>query len=209
MATYNPIPVFAIERLRIGLDGQGVRTLIGTAGCPLHCQYCLNPQSWNGTELFEYYTPEQLYEKVKMDSLYFEATGGGLTIGGGEPLLHMGSLARLATFCPATWSLWVETSLYAKEEAVLLAAGIFDHFLVDIKTTNPDIYRRYTGGDVSVALENLKYLLDLVGPERITVRLPQIPGYVTAENCTESEKLLRAMGIQNMDYLVYEKGGIF
>ena len=129
------IPVIGIERLRMQTDGTGVRTLIGTHGCPLRCQYCLNPQSWNGTKKPTLYTPEQLFQKVFIDNIYFQATNGGITIGGGEPLLYIDALSQFVDMCPNNWNLWIETALNVSCDSVIQASNLFDHFLIDIKTT--------------------------------------------------------------------------
>ena len=103
------------------------------------------------------YTPEQLYDKVRIDNLYFQATGGGLTIGGGEPLLYMPAIEKFASLCPDTWSLWAETALNVNQELVTKASAVFHHFIVDIKTTDAAIYKDYTGRDMTRALDNLLY----------------------------------------------------
>lgn len=197
------LPVIGITRLRMDTDGPGVRTLIGTFGCPLRCRYCLNPHSWQENSRREAYTPAELYEKVAIDSLYFQATGGGITIGGGEPLLHMSAIEEFVALCPDSWNLWAETSLNVPREAVETAARVFDHFIVDIKTTHPEIYRSYTGGSLAPAMDNLLYLRDTIGPERITVRLPRIPGYVDDQQQEESAKWLRERGFENLDLFTY------
>lgn len=199
------IPIIDIERLRFGIDGPGIRTLIGTAGCPLRCRYCLNPHAWDGSALVVLYTPDQLFREAAVHDLYYRAVGGGLTFGGGEPLLHVQALAKFKKLCPDIWSLWAETSLHIPTEQITLAAKIFDHFLIDIKTTDQEVYRRYTGGgDLSLVLENMR-LLALLGPERITVRLPLIPGFVTEEDRLASAETLQGIGIRNIDYLVYSQ----
>ena len=66
-------------------DGIGVTTLVAAYGCLLRCQYCLNPHSWQQETNQCEYTPEKLLNEVKQDNLYFLATGGGITFGGGEP----------------------------------------------------------------------------------------------------------------------------
>lgn len=198
------IPVIGITRLRMDTDGPGVRTLIGTYGCPLRCRYCLNPHSWQENSRRTAYTPAQLYEKVAIDSLYFQATGGGITIGGGEPLMHMPAIGEFAALCPKSWNLWTETSLNVPRQAVEAAASIFDHFIVDIKTTNPQIYHAYTGGDLTIALDNLLYLRDTVGPDRITLRLPRIPGYVDAHLQKISADRLQSWGFEKPDLFTYK-----
>ena len=60
-----------------------------------------------------------------------------------------------------------------------------------------------------MAWENLKLLVQLAGAERITVRLPLIPGYVTAQDRSASAEAVRALGITDIDYLTYQEEGIF
>ena len=88
-------------------------------------------------------------------------------------------------------------------EKVETAAGCIDHFYIDCKDTNPDIYRRYTGQDNARMLSNLQRLAAWIGPERIMVRLPLIPGYNTDADRQKSEALLRSMGIRHFDLFTY------
>ena len=199
----NYIPVIGIDRLRMATDGKGIRTLIGTFGCTLRCKYCLNPHSWNSHSKPMIFTPEQLYNKVRIDNLYFQSTGGGLTIGGGEPLLYMPAIEKFAALCPETWSLWAETALNVNQDLVTKAGGVFQHFIVDIKTTDAAIYKSYTGMDLKNAFDNLLYLKNLVGSERITVRVPVIPGYTDSEQQLESINLLTSMGFSDIDVFTY------
>ena len=184
-------------------DGTGIRTLIGTYGCPLRCKYCLNPQSWDGRSKPSLYTPTQLYEKVRIDSLYFQTTNGGITIGGGEPLLYMPAIKSFASLCPDTWSLWTETALNVDQELVESASKVFDHFVVDIKTLDAEIYKEYTGRDLKQSLDNLLYLQSVVGSDRITVRIPLIPGYTDVASQEKSTKELVSLGFTNLDTFTY------
>ena len=84
----NLVPILGVNRHRLLIDGEGVTTLVAFHGCPLHCKYCLNPQSLSDDFDFPLYSCEQLYERVKVDELYFLATRGGITFGGGEPCLR-------------------------------------------------------------------------------------------------------------------------
>ena len=117
--------------------------------------------------------------------------------------MHMPAIGRLAELCPEEWNLWAETSLQVEPETVKQAAGVFDHFLVDLKTADPEIYRAYTGGSVDLVLEKLKLLLELAGPEKITLRIPRIPGFADEDSCKASEEIVRAMGITDIDRLIY------
>ena len=80
-------------------DGQGITTLIAGAGCPLNCRWCINKRLLREATA-EAVTAEELLERVKTDDLYFRATGGGITFGGGEPLLHASFMRRFRDICP-------------------------------------------------------------------------------------------------------------
>lgn len=196
-------PVITCSRLRMQTDGKGVTTLVCFHGCPLRCHWCLNPFSFAPETKRTMMTPAQLYEQVRIDQLYFLATGGGITFGGGEPLLYADFLRQFRQICGAHWHLCAETSLNVPWENVETAAGCIDHFYIDCKDTNPDIYRRYTGQDNARMLQNLQKLLSLVGPERITVRVPLIPDFNTDKDRQSSVELLKQMGTTQFDLFTY------
>ena len=81
-------PIYAIDRHRLATDGKGVTTLVAFHKCLLKCKYCINPQTWQIDKISKKMTAKELYDEVKKDNLYFLATGGGITFGGGEPCLH-------------------------------------------------------------------------------------------------------------------------
>ena len=202
--TDTPVfPTAAISRLRMTTDGDGITTLVCAWGCPLRCEYCINKFTWGENTKIDWYTPQELYNKVKLDSLYFEATGGGVTFGGGEPLLYADFFPEFRTLCGTRWNLYAETSLCVPEKNVRTAAEVLDGFIVDIKDTDPAVYRAYTGKDGSIAMNNLLLLVTLTDPAKIRVRLPLIPGYNTDENRDRSEEILRRMGITDIDKFDY------
>lgn len=196
-------PVIAVSRLRMKIDGPGITTLVCFHGCPLRCHWCINPFSFAPETKRNHMSAQQLYEQVRLDELYFLSTGGGVTFGGGEPLLYPAFLYDFRRVCGGQWHLCAETSLSVPWENVEQAAACIDHFYVDCKDTDPAIYRRYTGQDNALMLENLERLLALVGPERITVRVPLIPDFNIEENQQRSRATLEAMGIRNFDLFTY------
>jgi len=196
-------PTAAISRLRMATDGEGITTLVCARGCPLRCAYCLNKFTWDEGTGAERLTPRELYDKVRLDSLYFEATGGGITFGGGEPLLYADFFPEFRKICGTGWKLYAETSLCVPEENVRIAAEVMDGFIVDIKDTDAEIYRAYTGREADTALNNLRLLADLTDRSKIRVRLPLIPRYNTDENRDRSERLLRKIGITDIDRFDY------
>ena len=196
-------PFFGVSRHRIGTDGKGVTTLCTFHGCPLRCKYCLNPQGLDPDTVCKQYTPKELYDKVKIDELYFLATGGGITFGGGEPLLNPDFLEEFRKICGPDWHLTVETSLNISPSTVERMALVLDEFIVDIKDTDPVIYQSYTGLPNDRVLSNLARLIALVGTDRITVRVPKIPHFNTEENRESSKKLLSEMGIIHFNLFDY------
>ena len=195
-------PLLAVERLRMGTDGAGVTTLVASKGCPLRCRWCINEALLREAKP-ESVTAAELIERVKIDELYFLATGGGITFGGGESLLHADFIRRFRELCPPRWRLSAETSLAVPREKVETASGALDFFIVDSKDMDAEIYRRYTGGDGALMEDNLRFLLDKVGPERVLVRVPRIPEYNTPEDQARSAEKLRALGVTKLDLFDY------
>ncbi|MBO2518005.1 MAG: radical SAM protein [Clostridiales bacterium] len=194
-------PLITLSRHRMETDGEGVTTLIAGAGCPLRCGYCINRKLLEKDA--ERVTPRELYDRLKVDDLYFRATGGGVTFGGGESLLHAGFIRAFRGICGDAWRIWAETSLAVPEELVRTAAECVDHFIVDIKTLDREIYRAYTGGDMELALNNLLLLKELAGPERILVRIPLIPAYNTRADQEHARALLAEKGFSQFDLFDY------
>lgn len=195
-------PLLSISRLRMGSDGAGVTTLVAGAGCPLHCRWCINRRLLREAPAASV-TAEELLRRVEVDDLYFRATGGGVTFGGGESLLHAAFIRRFRAVCPEAWRITAETSLAVPREHIALAADAVDLFFVDCKDTDGEIYRRYTGGEASLMKENLRFLLERKGPEAVIVRVPRIPGYNSAEDQQRSAARLRAMGVTRLDLFDY------
>ena len=195
-------PLLSISRLRMGSDGAGVTTLVAGAGCPLHCRWCINRRLLREAPAASV-TAEELLRRVEVDDLYFRATGGGVTFGGGESLLHAAFIRRFRAVCPEAWRITAETSLAVPREHTALAADAVDLVFVDCKDMDGEIYRRYTGGEVSLMRENLRFLLERKGPEAVIVRVPRIPGYNSAEDQQRSAARLRAMGVTRLDLFDY------
>lgn len=195
-------PLLSLSRLRMGTDGTGITTLAAGAGCPLDCRWCINRRLLREAHAAPV-SARELLERVKIDDLYFRATGGGITFGGGESLLHAAFIRRFREICPAEWKIYTETGLAIPSEQVETVLDGIDEFIVDCKSMDPEIYRRYTGKDSSLMISNLRILLDGVGPERVTVRVPLIPEYNTKEDQERSAELLHAMGFTKLDLFDY------
>ena len=195
--------IAGVSRLRIAVDGEGVTTLVGFMACPLRCRYCLNPQTLKADSPHREMTPEQLYEEIRKDELYFLATGGGVTFGGGEPLLRPDFIRAFRSLCGPDWKLNAETSLNVPEDNVKALMPVLDHWIIDIKDMDPDIYFKYTGRDNACVRNNLKLLSDAGLARRCTLRIPLIPDYNSDTDRDRSISELEALGFRTFDRFRY------
>lgn len=196
--------IIGISRHRLSTDGDGVTTLVAFHTCPLCCHYCLNPQSLGDSDRFKEYTPQSLYDEVRIDELYFIATNGGVTFGGGEPVLRPDFIRRFRDLCGPAWRLTLETSLNVPQENIEALLPVVDSWIIDIKDMDADIYRQYTGRDNSRVLSNLRFIAEAGRQKDCTVRLPLIPDYNTDADREESRKALSAFGYSKFDLFTYQ-----
>mgnify|MGYP003174614884 FL=1 len=193
-------PLIGISRHRLTTDGEGVTTLVAFHGCPLRCKYCLNPQSLHSEGIWKHYDCMQLYE----DELYFLATHGGITFGGGEPCLQSDFIYEFRQLCGQEWQLSVESSLNVPQENIEKLLPVIDYYIIDIKDINNDIYQQYTGKENEKVLNNLHYLIEHGKNEQIIVRTPIIPVYNSESDVDNSIRLLKEMGITQFDRFTYK-----
>ena len=196
--------LIGLSRHRIGVDGTGVTTLVAFHGCSLNCKYCLNPQALSPEGVWKRFTPEELFRVVSKDDLYFRATGGGVTFGGGEPLISYKEILLFRSVClnhGKKWKFNIETSLNVPRVFVEVMTDAVDHWIVDIKDVNPEIYKAYTGMDNEQVISNLQYLID--NNAKITARVPLIAGFNTESDVDNSILSLQGMGITDIDRFTY------
>lgn len=196
-------PFIAINRHRLTTDGEGVTTLVGFHGCPLHCEYCLNAQCLQADGVWCRLTPGELYSEVEIDDLYFVATGGGICFGGGEPLLRSDFIKAFAEIMNPEWKLTIETSLNVPLENVKTIASLVQMWYVDIKDMNPDIYKAYGCKENKQVVSNLQWLAENGYADKVIIRLPLIPEYNTDEDRQQSQQQLEKMGFTNFDKFNY------
>ena len=197
-------PLIGISRHRLTTDGEGVTTLVAFHGCPLRCKYCLNPQSLHSEGIWKHYDCMQLYEEVRLDELYFLATHGGITFGGGEPCLQSDFIYEFRQLCGQEWQLSVESSLNVPQENIEKLLPVIDYYIIDIKDINNDIYQQYTGKENEKVLNNLHYLIEHGKNEQIILRTPIIPVYNSESDVDNSIRLLKEMGITQFDRFTYK-----
>lgn len=195
--------IIGIGRHRIVTDGDGVTTLVAFHACPLRCRYCLNPQSLGDDSRFRDYTPELLYDEVSIDELYFLATNGGVTFGGGEPCLRHEFIREFRRLCGPAWQINLETSLNVPSANVEALLPVVNTLFIDIKDMDNDIYSRYTGKGNSMVIDNLRLITESGRQDDCMIRLPQIPDFNTDADRASSRDALEALGFSRFDLFTY------
>ena len=90
-----------IQHFSIG-DGPGIRTTVFLKGCNLRCPWCHNPETLSA-EVNEQYgrvcTTESIVNEIMEDMVFYQESGGGVTLSGGEPLLQADGCGEIAKLC--------------------------------------------------------------------------------------------------------------
>ena len=194
------------ERLRYNTDGTGVRTLIIMPECQLECKFCINNHLVNKYPRKGKMTVDKLYINLKKDCVYFEMSGGGITFGGGEPLLQPKFIAEFKRKYPMI-SIDVQTSLNVPFENIKMIKNCIDVWHIDIKDMNNDIYQKYTGSDNALVKQNLHQLIKSVPSEKLHIRVPIIKGFNTEDDVRKSVSELNKMGLLNIEIFKYTSKG--
>lgn len=194
--------IMGINRHRMGTDGKGISILITFYGCPLNCKYCLNPQCKSESTPCTYIEPNDLVNLLMVDDIYFKSTGGGIVFGGGEPLLNAEYIKEACDLVPLQWKIRIETSLNVKWDKIELLLPYIDQWIIDIKDSNTEIYKNYTGVDNLKVYDNVLRLSHKTGKEKLLIRIPKIPNYNTEKDIQESVKLYSNLG--NIDIFNYK-----
>ena len=202
MDTYRE-PIIGISRLRMGTDGHGIRTLVAFHGCSLSCKYCLNPRCLQPTAKEMFMTPEDVMYEIKKDELYYIATEGGVTFGGGEPLRKSKFIVEVLKLGAEKWNIAIETSLQVGIKDIEMVLPYVDQYIVDIKDMNPQTYTDYTGANNSVVKKNLKLLIDYGLADKIICRIPLIPRFNDERAQGKSKEELIQMGMKKFDLFTY------
>jgi pyruvate formate lyase activating enzyme len=120
-------------------------------------------------------TVAEVWDAVRRDKMFYDTSGGGVTVSGGEPLLRPGFIRELFELCHGEGiDTCIETCGFADPLAFQEVLPVTDHFLFDLKLMNSDDHAKYTGAPNTIILKNAELLLDL-GAD-VIFRQPLIPG---------------------------------
>ncbi|HZC54065.1 MAG TPA: pyruvate formate-lyase-activating protein [Mycobacterium sp.] len=157
-----------------GTDGPGTRFVAFLAGCPLTCLYCHNPDTRtrrSGRPV----TVEELYRRVAKFYTFLRAAGGGVTVSGGEPLLQPAFTEAFLTRCHQTGlHTALDTCGYLGTRASDALLDATDLVLLDIKSSEPNTYRRITARPLQPTIDFAHRLAER--GNRMWVRFVLVPG---------------------------------
>lgn len=174
-------------------DGDGIRTIIFFAGCPLHCQWCANPEGiYTNNNLVKKYSVEELLKIIERQEIFYRYSGGGVTFSGGEATLQQDILTELVNrLYNKAINMAIETSGYFEFEEVEDILEKLDLIFVDIKHMNDSKHKMFTGISNKKILDNITRFNKV--NDNIVVRIPLIVGVnADKENIIETAKFVKA-----------------
>ncbi len=190
-----------------GVDGPGTRFVLFTAGCPLACAYCHNPDTQtmrNGTRT----SVDDVLQRIGRYRSFLTTAGGGVTISGGEPLLQpafTGAVLAGAQEMGLHTALDTSGALGARASDALLDAT--DLVLLDIKAIDPALYSNLTRGRLTPTLQFAERLARL--DKSVWVRFVLVPGWTDApDHVRRLASYVAGLGnVERVDVLGYHRLG--
>lgn len=189
------------------VDGPGIRFIIFTQGCNLKCKYCQNRDTWD-LKVGKDYTVKELIQQILKFKEYMQASGGGVTVSGGEPLLQPDFLIALFTeLQKINISTCIDTSgMVALTDKIKKVINLTDIFLLDIKSINDETCRWLTGVSNKLELEFARYISEK--GKRIWIRQVLVPGITDKEeDLLELKRFLETLNVEKVDILPYHTLG--
>ncbi len=165
--------VFDVQRFSIH-DGPGIRTTVFLEGCPLRCGWCQNPEAFGHGHAKPMLIAAILAEVLK-DESYYALSGGGLTVSGGEPLLHLAPVRALLEGAKGRGlHTCVQTSGAVPQAHFAGVLDLVDLFQFDLKHMDSPRHRQLTGVATERIHANAAWLLQQGA--NVQFRMPLIPG---------------------------------
>lgn len=211
--------IFDIQRFSIH-DGPGIRTIVFLKGCVLRCRWCCNPESQNREietmivhgkpkQIGKDVTVSEVMEIVEKDRPYYDRSGGGLTLSGGECLMQPDFAAALLRAAKGRGiNTAIESTGCASFETISKLLPFLDTYLMDIKHTNSAKHKEFTGVTNELILKNAMQIAES-GMTNLVIRVPVIPGF--NDTVEEIESIARfaagLKGVKKMHILPYHRLG--
>lgn len=196
-----PSNAISNQLYRVSLD----RDICTTCG---NCiDYCVN----NAREIVgEEYSIKQLVKEIEKDRMFYEESGGGVTLSGGEVMCQdIECISKLSRVCKDRGiHIAVDTCGYAKFDNYERILEFVDLFLYDIKLIDEEKHIEFTGKSNKLILENLKKLSEKGA--NINIRIPLIEGVNVDDENIEVKKIIefiKPLNIKKVNLLPYHSIG--
>ena len=192
------------------VDGPGIRTVVFMAGCKLRCRFCHNPDTWAPGE-GSVFTPEKLLGRLMRFRTYYEASGGGVTFSGGEPLMQPEFLLETLHLCrEAGIHTCLDTAGVSETGEEMLRRILEETCLVlfDVKDFEPVGYQALTGQPMDKADRFIQLVQQIGVP--IWVRHVVVPGLNDSEQHLQGLKAYvdSLQGVERVELLPYHLLGV-
>jgi pyruvate formate lyase activating enzyme len=174
------------------------------------CTYCMECVKVCSTKALEcvgsYMRVSEVVKEVRKDFLFYQNSGGGVTISGGEPLLQWKFARDILQSCKEEGlHTALDTTGYASWKVIREVLKYVDLVLYDLKHTDNDLHLKGTGVSNNLISENLKKTASTV---RTWLRFPVLPGYNDSiKNAEKVACLASKLGIEKVSLLVYHEWG--
>ncbi|WP_313799311.1 pyruvate formate-lyase-activating protein [Cytobacillus sp.] len=197
------------------VDGPGIRFVVFTQGCLLRCQFCHNADTWEiGTG--KQMAVSEIMSELKSYLPFIEASGGGITVSGGEPLLQIPFLIKLFKECKkagihttidSSGACYSSSPLFQEQLKELLQYT--DLVLLDLKQIDKEKHKRLTGLTNEHILTFARYLSDHEIP--VWIRHVLVPTISDEEqDLIKLGKFIRSLNnVQKVEVLPYHKLGVY
>ena len=175
--------VFNLQKFSIH-DGAGIRTDVFFQGCNLRCGWCSNPESQPMEPLpgekATAYTVDALVAELVKDKPFYDESGGGVTLTGGEVLLHPDFVLELcAALHREGIHVAIETAACVSEDVFARVLAAVDFAYIDLKHYDDEKHRAGTGVGNALILRNIAAALR--SKTSVILRIPVIPGFNDSE----------------------------
>lgn len=239
-------------------DGPGIRTVVFFKGCPLHCPWCANPETWQKEpELFhddslcsgcgrcvlvcpkravavidgkarvnrricdgcakctdaclnkamevtgKRMTIPEILVEIRKDDEYYQASGGGITLSGGE-IFAQDPVPLLKALKEQGYHTAVETEGAYGLEKLEQAMPWIDLVYHDVKHCDPAKLKKFTGADFAEITDHLRYLKDSGKP--VIIRIPVIPGF-NLDELEDIRMYVKELGFDRIQLLPFHPMG--
>ena len=157
-------------------DGDGIRTIVFMAGCPLRCAWCANPEGQTRRNAMTHWAEtEDILAELRHQAIFFRQSGGGVTFSGGEATAQPDFLREMVdALYDEGFSLAIETCGYFDYAQMAPTLRKMDTIFIDIKHIDPRQHHAFTGVDNALILQNIRRASDEGLP--LVVRIPTIVG---------------------------------